>query len=208
MAVAMVRSMGQAQAAALQQPQWSADEEEPPTLRLVDDLSARPGLPSVRLGRFGDRWIGPRIALDARLALLADTLGETRDRGRVYRLARLLGDLRDVRVALDAIVETADASPEIAGRLTASLAQYVDDVYAWCASGGAAIHELAVFGVSAVGAAQTGRRFRHDLARTHAVLEAACRAHGSMAAWRLTVQATGLRAEMAQFDADLRTEAT
>ena len=124
----------------------------------------------------------------------------------MYKLARLLRDLRDVRAALDAIVETADASPEIAGRLTATLAQYVDDVYAWCASGSAAIHELAVFGVPAVASARTARRFRHDLARTHAVLEGACRAHGSMAAWRLSVQATGLQGEMAQFNADLRTE--
>jgi len=169
-------------------------------------LPACTGLPSVRVGRFGDRWIGPRIAFDARLALLAGALGEVTDRGRVHRLARMLCDLRDVRVALDAVVEMADASPEIAGRLTASLAQYVDDVYAWCACGAEAVHELAVTGVAAEGSARATRRFRHDLARTHAVLEGACRVHGSMTAWRLTVQATGLQAEIAQFNADLRTE--
>jgi len=198
--------MGRQTSAALHLHTWSDDEDEPPTLRLVEDVTAHTGLPSVRLGRFGDQWIGPRIALDARLSLLADVLGETGDRRTVYKLARLVCDLRDVRAALDAIVETADANPEIAGRLTATLAQYVDDVYAWCVCAGAAVHELAVFGVPAVGATQTSRRFRHDLARTHAVLEAACRAQGSMAAWRLSVQATGLQGEMAQFNADLRTE--
>jgi hypothetical protein len=198
--------MTREQSAAVSAPPWSADEDEPPTLRLVEGVSAHAGLPSVRTGRFGDEWIGPRIALDARLALLADTLRGPGDRWRVHRVARLMRDLRDVQVALDAIVEIADASPEIAGRLSATLARYVDSVYAWCACGGAAIDELAVNGASTEGAALASRRFRHELSRAHAALESACRAHGSKASWRLAVQATGLQAEMAQFNADLRSE--
>jgi hypothetical protein len=162
------------------------------------------GLP-VDVGSYGDEWIGPRIALDARISLLAETLGEI-DGGRTVRkLARLLRELRYVQGALDGIVETADASPEIVAPLGASLSRYVDDVYAWSAGVGAAIDAWAASGASIATAALASRRFRERLADAHASLESACRTHRSMASLWIAAQAVRLRMEMAQLDAELTT---
>lgn len=189
---------------------WTPEDQEAPTLRLVEPPpppTKRTGIPlpvSVRVGRFGDEWIGPRIALDARISLLGDSVGEIEDQRTAWRFVRLVRELRDVQAAIDAIVEEADASPEIAGRLGAAVAHYVDSVYAWCACVGAAIDEWAALGGSTEAAALTSHRFRGDLARIHGLLECACRAHGSRAAWRIAAHAARLQAEMAQLNADLR----
>ena len=190
--------------------QWTPDDEEAPTLRIVEPpppATKRNGasLPvSVRVGRFADEWIGPRIALDARISLLAGSVGEIEDHRTAWRFVRLVRELRDVQGAIDAIVEEADASPETAGRLGAAVAHYVDNVYAWCACVGAAIDEWAALGGSTEGAALTSQRFREDLVRIHDLLESACRTHGSRAAWRIAAHAARLQAEMAQLNADLR----
>lgn len=186
--------------------EWIAEEEGPPTLRLVEPPppTKRNGLPEVRVGRFADEWIGPRIALEARITLLGDTVGEIEDQRTAWRFVRLVRELRDVQGAIDAIVDQADASPEIAGRLGAAVAQYVDHVYAWCTCVGVAIDEWAARGVSIDGAALTSQRFRDDLARIHGLLQAACRTHGSHAAWRIATYAARLQAETAQLNADLR----
>lgn len=187
--------------------QWTPEDDEPPTLRVVEPpppLTRRNGLPEVRVGRFGDEWIGPRIALEARISLLGDTVGEIEDRRTAWRFVRLVRELRDVQAAIDAIVEVADASPEIAGNLGAAVAHYVDGVYAWCACVGAAIDEWAALGGSTEGAALTSLRFREDLVHIHISLERACRTHGPRAAWRIATHAARLQAETAQLDADLR----
>ncbi|HTQ42364.1 MAG TPA: hypothetical protein VMI75_06350, partial [Polyangiaceae bacterium] len=183
--------------------QWNQEQEdEPPTLRLVDPdpppPTKRNGLPEVRMGRFGDEWIGPRIALDARVALLRDTVGEIEDQRVAWRFVRLVRELRDVQAAIDAIVEEADASPEIAGRLGAAVAHYVDSVYAWCACVGAAIDEWAAQGGSTEGAALTSQRFRQDLVHVYELLESACTEHGSRVATRVAMLASRLQAEIAQ----------
>jgi hypothetical protein len=186
---------------------WTPDDEEAPTLRLVEPPpppTRRTGIPEVRVGSFADEWIGPRIALDARISLLGDSVGEIDDQRTAWRFVRLVRELRDVQAAIDAIVEEADASPEIAGRLGAAVAHYVDSVYAWCACVGAAIDEWAALGGSTEGAALTSQRFREDLVRIHELLETACRTHGSRASWRIATHAARLQAEMAQLNADLR----
>lgn len=178
-------------------------EPPPPTKRNPLPLPV-----SVRVGRFADEWIGPRIALEARITLLGDTVGEIEDQRTAWRFVRLVRELRDVQAAIDAIVEEADASPETAGRLGAAVAHYVDGVYAWCSCVGAAIDEWAALGGSSEGAALTSQRFRDDLVRIHGLLESACRAHGSRAAWRIATHAARLQAEMAQLNADLRNART
>ncbi len=197
-----------AAAAAVDPTEWKPKEDdEPPTLRLVEPPAPptkRNGLPEVRVGRFADEWIGPRIALEARITLLGDSVGEIDDQRTAWRFVRLVREMRDVQAAIDAIVDEADASPEVAGNLGAAVAHYVDSVYAWCACVGAAIDEWAALGGSTEGAALTSQRFRDDLVRVHGLLESACRTHGSRASWRIAVHASRLQAEMAQLNADLR----
>ena len=190
--------------------QWTADadaDDEPPTLRRVEPPpppTKRNGLPEVRVGRFGDEWIGPRIALEARISLLGDTVRETRDQRTAWRFVRLVRELRDVQAAIDEIVHVADVSPETAGPLGQAVAHYVDSVYAWCACVGAAIDEWAALGGSTEGAALTSLRFREDLAVVYESLESLCRTHASPAARRIATHAARLQAEMAQLNADLR----
>ncbi len=190
------------------EPQWAAyTDDEPPTLRIVEPAppsTKRDPLPEVRVGRFGDEWIGPRIALEARISLLDDSVGEIDDRRAAWRFARLVRELRDVHGAIDAIVQVVDASPEIAARLAAAAAHYVDSVYAWCACVGAAIDEWAAHGGSTDGAALASVRFREDIGRVHAIVESVCRDDGSLAARRIAAHASRLQAEMAQLNADLR----
>jgi hypothetical protein len=188
---------------------WSAEEQEPPTLRVVESPpppTKRNGqaLPeSVRVGRFADEWIGPRIALEARISLLGDSVRQIEDQRTAWRFVRLVRELRDVQSALDEIVLVADASPEIAGPLGAAVAHYVDHVYAWCACVGAAIDEWAALGGSTEGAALASQSFRQDLACIYESLDAECRTHGSRAACRIATHASRLQAEMAQLNADL-----
>jgi hypothetical protein len=195
-------------AAVAQDTQWTTtEEEEAPTLRLVEPSpppTKRNGLPEVRVGRFGDEWIGPRIALEARISLLGDSVRQIEDQRVAWRFVRLVREMRDVQAAIDEIILVADASPEIAGRLGAAAAHYVDNVYAWCACVGAAIDEWAALGGSSEGAALASLRFREDLVRIHELLDAECRTHGSRAACRIATHASRLQAEMAQLNADLR----
>jgi hypothetical protein len=201
--------MGRQEAAgAVEHDTWTSEEEEAPTLRLVDTqppTTKRNAIPEVRMGRFGDEWIGPRIALDARVSLLRDTVVEITDQRVAWRFVRLVRELRDVQAAIDAIIEEADASPDIAGRLGAAVAHYIDSVYQWCACVGGAIDEWAALRGSTDGATLTSLRFREDLARIYDLLEIACRTHGSRVARRIATLASRLQAEMAQLNADLRT---
>jgi len=202
--------MGRRESAAAvdQDTQWTQEQDdEPPTLRLVEPApppTKRNGLPEVRVGRFGDEWIGPRIALEARISLLGDTVREIKDQRTAWRFVRLVRELRDVQAAIDEIVHVADVCPETAGPLGEAVAHYVDSVYAWCACVGAAIDEWAALGGSTEGAALTSQRFREDLAVVYERLEAECRIHGSRAAARVSTHASRLQAEMAQLNADLR----
>jgi hypothetical protein len=187
---------------------WTLDDQEAPTLRLVEPPpppTKRNGVDlPVRVGSFGDEWIGPRIALEARISLLGDSVREIEDQRVAWRFVRLVRELRDVQAALDEILLAADASPEISGRLGAAVAHYVDNVYAWCSCVGAAIDEWAALGGSTDGAALTSQRFRQDLVRIYELLEAECGTHGSRAAVRISKHAARLQAEMAQLNADLR----